>query len=499
MNGSRAKETQAIRENGLEQSIKSDNQRILGDYVFAALSLIGMVYTLFTYHVDMDDFFITLRYAGNIASGKGWVFNAGERVLGTTSPLLTFLVSLFIKSGLEGVLSIRLLCSLFLWGTSIFCYLYFYRKQQVLIGFAAGLLIFLVLPLKQLWGNEVPLCLFFLMGALYFFDREKWTLSAIFQCMYALSRMEGLLLFLICTSLLFWKKKRIVYPVLITGAILLVPWFIFSIRYFGDFFPNTLYAKARQGTRPDIWIGFSKGFFQTMTLIFLNKDWPFLSLCSLFGLAGLIRKRHALLLSWCAIHQFIYWLLGVPGSYSWYFYPLWLLYPMLMAGGVAFLVSGKEPMNLPLRGKRCFLYTALLGFLIFRSYHQPYTNTFYHNRHRLYLEVADYVRKSFPPDNKIIADEIGILGYYLKDYVILDTAGLIHKDIPKNAYFLYDHLVKTRNPDLIINCRYISDKISQDDLLQPVLINIGSGTKIRYSVEKVFQGDNLFVRILRRE
>ena len=36
-----------------------------------------------------DDAFITYRYARNIASGQGFVFNPGERLLGTTTPLYT--------------------------------------------------------------------------------------------------------------------------------------------------------------------------------------------------------------------------------------------------------------------------------------------------------------------------------------------------------------------------------------------------------------------------
>jgi hypothetical protein len=113
--------------------------------------------------------------------------------------------------------------------------------------------------------------------------------------------------------------------------------------------------------------------------------------------------------------------------------------------------------------------------------------------------VADHIRKTYPPDAKIIADEIGILGYYLKDYVILDTAGLVHKDIPQNAYFVYNHLVKTRNPDLIINCRYGFGEQLKENVLQPLWIDIDSGRKVGYSVEKVFPGDNLLVRILKRE
>ena len=36
--------------------------------------------------LDTDDAYITYRYARNLADGAGFVYNPGERVLGTTPP-----------------------------------------------------------------------------------------------------------------------------------------------------------------------------------------------------------------------------------------------------------------------------------------------------------------------------------------------------------------------------------------------------------------------------
>ena len=44
--------------------------------------------------LTLDDALITYRYAENLAEGHGFVFNEGERVLGTTTPLLTLLLAL---------------------------------------------------------------------------------------------------------------------------------------------------------------------------------------------------------------------------------------------------------------------------------------------------------------------------------------------------------------------------------------------------------------------
>src|SRR5262249_5360319 len=42
-----------------------------------------------TTHAIAEDFLITLRYAENLAQGRGFVYNPGEPVLGTTTPLYT--------------------------------------------------------------------------------------------------------------------------------------------------------------------------------------------------------------------------------------------------------------------------------------------------------------------------------------------------------------------------------------------------------------------------
>ncbi|NJM08474.1 hypothetical protein HC891_23265 [Candidatus Gracilibacteria bacterium] len=51
---------------------------------------------LFTYLAarGYDDPYITFRYAQNLAEGAGYVYNVGERVQSTTTPLFTVLLAL---------------------------------------------------------------------------------------------------------------------------------------------------------------------------------------------------------------------------------------------------------------------------------------------------------------------------------------------------------------------------------------------------------------------
>src|SRR5262249_13065600 len=51
----------------------------------------GITFVLFR-SLRPDDAYISFQYARNLATGAGFVFNPGERVLGTTSPLETLLL-----------------------------------------------------------------------------------------------------------------------------------------------------------------------------------------------------------------------------------------------------------------------------------------------------------------------------------------------------------------------------------------------------------------------
>jgi hypothetical protein len=44
----------------------------------------------------IDDAYITFRYVQHLVQGQGFVYNPGEHILGTTTPLYTLLLALFL-------------------------------------------------------------------------------------------------------------------------------------------------------------------------------------------------------------------------------------------------------------------------------------------------------------------------------------------------------------------------------------------------------------------
>ena len=60
-----------------------------------------------------DDAYITLRYARNLWEGEGFVYHAGEWVLGTTAPAFGLLQTLFFALGLpqpETLVVLNVIC-----------------------------------------------------------------------------------------------------------------------------------------------------------------------------------------------------------------------------------------------------------------------------------------------------------------------------------------------------------------------------------------------------
>lgn len=94
--------------------MKNNNHKELIILLLLAVAASIFLY-LFTEYTN-DDAFITFRYAKNISEGNGWVFNSGEKVQGTSSPLFTLLlctlsIYIFGSEALPAVIRLVLLLS----------------------------------------------------------------------------------------------------------------------------------------------------------------------------------------------------------------------------------------------------------------------------------------------------------------------------------------------------------------------------------------------------
>jgi len=77
--------------------------------IFSLAVASRLAFYLFTQFIA-DDAFITFRYAENIANGIGFVYNEGERLLGTTTPLFTLILAFFSLSSCVDSRAVWIVC-----------------------------------------------------------------------------------------------------------------------------------------------------------------------------------------------------------------------------------------------------------------------------------------------------------------------------------------------------------------------------------------------------
>jgi hypothetical protein len=453
-----------------------------------ALAIYLILITIVIYAIlcrwGYDDPFITYRYAANLQNGFGFVYNPGERVLSTTTPLFAMLLALLGElwpdlphlANLLGAFSLAL-GALFLWDLAE-------TWRTPLVGWS-GLLLYPTFSwLTTTLGSETPLYLAFCLGAFAYYARKRYPITAICVALATLTRPDGILVAIILVVHYFLTIRRPV-PWLALGLFLglTVPWFTFAWVYFGSPLPVTLIAKQHQGAMA-ISQRFAPGFFKILTSY--NK-WPYILEASLavMGLASLVRRKRpwALIVTWTILYFLAYSVLGV-SNYFWYYSPLVPGFIVLVGLGICgisntifsshplFLkgihsqsipisiypvstLEGKEEKNefvslqVQSRGKspillysQNFPWYAFRGLGSFRTVFLVFTaaillvlfsiqaiNLWKLRQHldtrlRIYQVIGEWLRDYTPGDASVGTLETGLIGYYSQRKMI-DFAGLI--------------------------------------------------------------------------
>lgn len=218
------------------------------EIVLAAVSLAvsASVHIFSSLRFPNDDQFITFRYIDNIASGHGFVYNVGEHVLGTTTPLFTLLGAL-VKLLLPAVSTPELMA----WTNVLFlaagCVL-FYRVLTRLLDdrFAFfGALVFAFHFSKAVpEGMESPLFILFVLSFLLMLLEQRFRTSAIFLSLACLTRPDAGLIAVLAFAF-WWRRAGLREALVATGMTVLValPWLLFAMWYFGSIIPQSLVAK----------------------------------------------------------------------------------------------------------------------------------------------------------------------------------------------------------------------------------------------------------------
>ncbi len=370
----------------------------------------------------IDDAWITYRYAEHLEAGHGFVYNIGERVLGTSTPLYTLLLASASLAGLPvpgfsyAVGYLSMLAAL----------LGVYLLTRRIHSEAAALLAVVFLVLMQqfhrvaTYGMETPLYVCLIVFAFYAYARDRWHVAAVLAALCLLMRLDGAAVGagLLVTHVL--KHRRFPWALAVVYVAVAAPWFAFSQWYFGSPLPNSFVAKQHHMTSViHAWL--------VRWLLARPHAIP-----ALLGVAVMLldaSRRLAILplAVWSSSYVVAYTVSGL-WRYEWYLTPMTI--PLAVFGAIGVAQVAARVVRSP---QRIAVAATALGLLVLspdaygllrQIQRGRYTNQLESAR----FEASQWMQRHLPADAPIATGGIGMPGYFTGNYII-DSAGLVSPQV----------------------------------------------------------------------
>lgn len=401
-----------------------------------------------------DDAFITYRYAYNLATGAGFVYNPGEWFLGTTAPLYGLLLALLgWLAGPETIPSVSGgLSALSLAAGALALFVYGRLHEQRFCGAMAGLFFGTSPLLYATFGGEMLFQAALILWGFVAYRLGRPSLAAVLLALAALARPDGLVALGVLGLYDTVAKRRIPWRPLAWSAAILLPALLLGVVVYGSPLPSTLGAKVAQRTS-GLWASFGTGMVEwvraytmqgSSALFPLLPAAPsairFVPLVAL-GVPALLRFRFWLLpLAWVAAYVAGYVLLDVP-FYHWYIVPVAAALAILAGCGVAALaelgaVVGRwlaarvapKLAAYALPASALVLVAALLPGIIAQVRDVQRLALQPDAVEELYAEAGRWLAANTPAGSSVGYFEVGYLGYYARRPIV-DPLGLFNPTI----------------------------------------------------------------------
>ena len=395
-----------------------------------------------------DDPFITYRYAENLSSGLGFVYNPGETLLSTTTPLFTLLLATLhlLYSDLPKLAVVIGAFSMALGGLCLWDLL---ERPGLKFSRWAGLLFYPIFPLVIITlGSETPLYLALCLGAFASYRRQRFLLAALSASLAALTRPDGVLVAGILGLHYLWSNPpkhhqwRHWFASLPWQSMLIylsigLSWLIYAWITFGSPIPLTLFAKQQQAMVPG-----SQAFLPgLMTILSWYSSWLY-RLQAFLVLPGLVygllhSNTMRWLAAWVALYFGAYSLLGVT-RYFWYYAPLVPLFVISFGMGLdglsalAHRLLQNDQIKVAEKVARTtasIIPGLLLIFLLLVQAGKLWNQHLKPDvRYPIYRAVGEWLSENTPADASVGTLEVGIIGYYAQRPMV-DFSGLIQPDV----------------------------------------------------------------------
>ena len=394
---------------------------------------VPLVFGLTETTAHFDDAYITYRYARNLATGRGFVYNPGEAVLGMTTPLYGFLLALISTLGIDIPQASHTL-SVIGWAA---CVILTTRIGQATGERAVGLIAAALVATFPLFldviGMETNLMMAVALAAIYLYLTGHTCVAFVLAALATWMRPDCALVAMVLGLTFIWERRTVPWREGVLFVLILLPWLVIAQSFYGSMLPNSLLAKAGQGYKVD---SFQKGLlifasrFYSISKLYLAVGW--------FAMLGLVpvfrrRPRWLIVVSWAALHVVSYLLLDPP-HFPWYYLPMWPAIALLTATGIVALVRWLSRFRLPASWSWLGM-AAMLTLVLVPQWRAllAYHTTSPWPGYRVYVTVADWLRANTPPDASVVMIEIGIIGYY-SDRHVVDVVGLVSPGMVGHLY-----------------------------------------------------------------
>jgi hypothetical protein len=399
----------------------------------------------------VDDAYITFRYARNVLGGAGLVYNPGEAVLGTTSPLFALILTgLGLASGgtqapLPVIAWLLNTCA-----DGITCWLLIRLADRLgrrSAGIAAAF-VWAVAPFSvtfAIGGMETSVLIALMTATLYMFVSRRPKPASLLASLCILTRPDTLLLVgpLVLERLrqalpagrFNRKPMRISLGEVAAFTLPLLAWAVFGFWFYGNPIPHSITAKTAAYLLPPeaslvrLLQHYATPFLahETFGLWWIGAGLLLYPVLYVIGSLEIIRRQPETwpMLSYPWVY-FVVFAAANPLLFRWYLVPP---LPMFFLGiflGIERLACGLKFRHLTT------ILAALAVALSLRTWKlhpdhgpdRPAPEMAYIRLELLYEQVASTLVDEIQPGQVLAAGDIGTLGY-LTDAHILDTVGLI--------------------------------------------------------------------------
>ena len=386
-----------------------------------------------------DDAYITLRYAANLASGYGFVYNPGEAVLGTSTPLYTLFLAGLKAAGLDPIGAAVALGVMSDAAAIVLVFLLVWREDRWVPALVAGLGYALWLPLVSyaVSGMETPLYTALILATVLAYVRGRLNTVGAFAGLAAFLRPDGAILPLAIAGYHIWRRNRVPIKPIVVFMLGLLPWVAFSTLYFGSPVPNSVPAKLHYGSMDPLLS------VRNLLNYFSSTEGAWLLPASLLAALGLRRYWRAgtglrILLVWAVLYvlaftaanKFLYpdW------PFEWYFVPL--LLPLALSAGygieelLAHTRAGAAVIRPGLAALALVGFGGFYGLIAYQG--NSIVRMFVDGREGLYAKIAARLA-DYGATEAVAAPEIGTLGYFYPG-PILDLEGLVSPRVINLGY-----------------------------------------------------------------